>query len=155
MLAKLTADPDLLLVLALAATAAWCGLLYGLCGRWCTNSELAAGAVLVWTLLALLTSLRLPNGSYLFVWPALLGGLGLLVSRWARNRPGAQSYSARCYAGLCSLPFGGILLLAPPAALIWIALPPALPALTALAALTFWPLLTAVAATACEPGGTR
>jgi uncharacterized membrane protein len=41
------------------------------------RADLRAGAAAVWGILALLTALFLPGGSYLFLWPALLAGLGL------------------------------------------------------------------------------
>jgi hypothetical protein len=42
------------------------------------------GAVALWTVLALLTTVALPGFSYLFVWPALAGTLGLLWRPVAR-----------------------------------------------------------------------
>lgn len=44
--------------------------------------NLAVAALLWWVLLAVLTSLLLPGGSYLFIWPLLFGLLGLGIAFW-------------------------------------------------------------------------
>lgn len=63
-----------------AVVARWLAARLG--GRDRTASR--AGAVALWTGLALLTTIALPGFSYLFVWPALAGILGLLWRPVAR-----------------------------------------------------------------------
>lgn len=76
-------------MVALAALAAGIGaLVYIRAARRFSLAELSAGALSAWLLLAILVSLAIPGGSYLFTWPLLSGSIGL----WAivlAPRPGA------------------------------------------------------------------
>lgn len=79
--------------------------------RWCAYTRPLAGLVLGafswWLALSLASALWLPSASYLFVWPALGGLLGLLIS--SRFPPGAPLASAASLLG--SIP--SLILLAP------------------------------------------
>ena len=50
---------------------------YLLVRKWARMAEVAMGALLSWLILALLTSVLLPGGSYLFVWPLLFALIGI------------------------------------------------------------------------------
>ena len=50
--------------------------------RWSDARGLHAGALVVWTLLAVAISIKAPGVSYLFVWPALFVALALLLPRF-------------------------------------------------------------------------
>jgi hypothetical protein len=82
--------------------------------------NLMLGGAMWWLLLAIVTTLLVPGASYLFVWPALLGMLGLLDlfrRTWPHQGPGGPAVLA---LGLNVLP--GVLLLAPIMLLIYISL---------------------------------
>jgi hypothetical protein len=59
----------------------------------------AAGVVLLWWLFGLLTSILAPGISYLFVWPALAGGLALLFRSSQTNSRWKQSLSFALVSG--------------------------------------------------------
>ena len=65
------------------------------------------GVYLCWLALSLFAAIRLPNASYLFVWPTLGGLLGMNISR--RLSPGSPIGSAATFLG--SIP--SLVLLAP------------------------------------------
>lgn len=75
-----------LLALVLAATSG----VYAWFRRGVGARDLTAGALVWWLVLATLTVLFLPGGSYLFTWPLLLGLVALALSLVAR---GAESIS--------------------------------------------------------------
>lgn len=68
-------------LLNVASTA----LLYGWFRRWTTALNLAAGALLWWLLLMVLTTIYLPGTSYLFTWPLLGALLALALNITARD----------------------------------------------------------------------
>jgi hypothetical protein len=51
--------------------------IYVLTSRWIRMQSLAAGALLVWTVLMLATSIALPGASYVFTWPLLFATLAI------------------------------------------------------------------------------
>jgi hypothetical protein len=53
--------------------------------RWSDARGLHAGALVIWALLAVVTSVKAPGTSYLFVWSALFVALALLVARFATH----------------------------------------------------------------------
>ncbi len=72
--------------------------------------HLSLGAVLLWLVLALLTSFSLPGMSYVFTWPALLATLvlGVMIaqpdSRVGKHRPSAGvALAARVFAGAAAI----------------------------------------------------
>jgi hypothetical protein len=50
--------------------------------RWTWQRGARTGALIVWALLGLLTAVKAPGASYLFIWPALFAGLAALAPRW-------------------------------------------------------------------------
>lgn len=78
-------DAIAIVLLALSITAAC----YGIARRWSTPRGLHVGSLIVWLVLALALSVRVPGVSYLFTWPLLFAaGAALLtrgreVARWA------------------------------------------------------------------------
>jgi hypothetical protein len=50
--------------------------------RWARPLGLHAGALVVWTLIGLLVAIKAPGVSYLFVWPALLVAVALILARF-------------------------------------------------------------------------
>ncbi len=83
------------------------------------DTDLAAGALIWWALLAVLSAVYLPGGSYLFTWPLLFSvvGLGLVL---AANRPVERSLSLAAVLAACAAP--GVLLLTPMILLLFVAL---------------------------------
>src|SRR5205085_1296703 len=67
--------------LSLALTSA----LYGFFRRFVTIENLSVGALCWWLLLTLVTSVVLPGGSFLFLWPLLFSSLTLGVLFWGRE----------------------------------------------------------------------
>ena len=59
--------------------------------QWATVAGALAGALVVWGILALLTSLRLPGVSFLFAWPLIVGAIAALVVPITRNASAAQA----------------------------------------------------------------
>ncbi|MGH7618480.1 MAG: M28 family peptidase [Gemmatimonadaceae bacterium] len=53
--------------------------------RWTRERGAFAGALVVWTLVALALSIVAPGASYLFVWPAGLAAAALLATKWVRT----------------------------------------------------------------------
>jgi hypothetical protein len=92
--------------------------LYALLSRRRAIAELSAGALLWWLLLAILTSVYLPGGSYLFTLPLLFSliGLGLNVAG------GSAAFTTRAaiIVVLCAIP--GLALFVPTIALIFMTL---------------------------------
>jgi len=70
------------IALAVAVTTA----LYNLFRRKTSAANLAAGGLLWWTILMLLTSFYLPGASYLFTWPLIFSLVGLTVSLALKQR---------------------------------------------------------------------
>lgn len=70
-------------MLAIALTSA----LYLWFGKRTSIENLTVGALLLWLILALLTSLSLPGGSYLFVWPLLFSLFAQAFVFIANNEP--------------------------------------------------------------------
>jgi hypothetical protein len=79
---------------ALLALSAGLGALIwrGAKRRW-GNLNASACVVLVWVLLAVVTSVLLPGASYLFVWPALGGSIALIWSAGAHPEPASRFVS--------------------------------------------------------------
>ncbi|MGH7678002.1 MAG: M28 family peptidase, partial [Gemmatimonadaceae bacterium] len=68
----------LLVVSIVAAT-------YSLVRRWASAAGTHSGAMLIWALLAMLLTLLVPGGSFLFVWPLLLAAAAAAVEGPAMN----------------------------------------------------------------------
>ncbi len=77
-------------------------LCYGLAKRWASDRALQAGALVVWTVLAVAVSIRAPGASYLFVWPSLAFAIAGLINE--RRRPIAHWIAA----AITLLLFGGL-----------------------------------------------
>ncbi|WP_125911645.1 MULTISPECIES: M20/M25/M40 family metallo-hydrolase [Pseudonocardia] len=73
--------------LAVLLTSVW----YLLVRRWAGRSAAAAGAALLLAVLGVVTAATLPGLSYLFAWPALGLGLGLLATTFLDRRPVAAT----------------------------------------------------------------
>jgi hypothetical protein len=97
-------------VLVALAFKSWVGCRLG-------STELLAGSLLIWLVLAVLTAIYLRGFSYLFLWPALFATAALFLIGRA-NRP---SPSVQCGAMLCTL-VPGCLLFAPTTVLAYEAL---------------------------------
>jgi len=111
------ATNTLLLAIFAVLTIIVVAVLYALFGRRRAIAELSAGALLWWLLLAILTSVYLPGGSYLFTLPLLFSliGLGLNIAGSA-----AFTTKAAIILVLCAIP--GLALFVPTIALIFMAL---------------------------------
>ena len=81
---------------------------YILLHKWARVYEIAIGALIWWAILALLSSVLLPGGSYLFVWPLLFASIGLGFSFWLEGQHSSQEIIVHA---LCVIP--GLLLLVP------------------------------------------
>ncbi len=81
------AESYLYLVVLAALTAGIGIVLARLTGRRIAQPPDATGVLIVWWALGLLTAIVAPGMSYLFVWPALLGGLTLLGRTFLREEP--------------------------------------------------------------------
>ncbi len=103
-------------VLTLSATAAILGSL----GRRISEADLFAGALLWWAVAMIAATIWMVGSSYLPTWPLFLALLGLGYVFIGRSRPEA----ARVTAYVCAIP--GILIVAPVAHLIFVAMPFAL-----------------------------
>jgi hypothetical protein len=55
--------------------------------RWASGAGAHAGALVVWAMLTLVVSVRLPGVSFLFVWPLVFAALAALATRPATARP--------------------------------------------------------------------
>jgi hypothetical protein len=64
-------------VAALAIIFATLWTVYVLAGRWIRAQNLGAGALGVWTMLMIASSIGFPGGSYLFTWPLLFATLAI------------------------------------------------------------------------------
>ncbi len=127
----------LTLGLALLAAAA-VALVYHLAALRASAVALAAGGLLGWTLVAVAVSRLVPGASFLFVWPAMAGALGLLLA--ARGGRG-EELAAAGLAALALAPAVAAALFAPLVRLVVLALPlRMLAAPAALAALALTPL---------------
>lgn len=94
-------------LVALAVTTA----LYGLFRRRVEVGNLTAGALLVWLILLVASSVMLPGGSYLLTWP-LLFSLSALLFFFARRGEGpSRPLADYAVFALCAVP--GIVLLVP------------------------------------------
>ncbi len=71
----LYATATVLLALSVTATC------YAVARRWCTPRGLHVGALIVWLVIALALSMRVPGVSYLFTWPLLFAAGAALVTR--------------------------------------------------------------------------
>jgi MFS family permease len=92
--------------LAVAVTSA----MYSLAGKRINASNLTVGALLWWALLLVASSVLLPGGSFLLVWPLIFMVLGLYVA-FVGRREESMSAKRRVLFALCAVP--GIILLAP------------------------------------------
>jgi len=81
---------------------------YILFHKWARAHEIAIGALLWWLILALVTSVSLPGGSYLFVWPLLFASIGLSISFFIDGQHSSRGIIVHT---LCVIP--GLLLLVP------------------------------------------
>ncbi len=63
--------------IALIFATLW--IAYELIGRSIRLQNLDAGALMVWTVLMLATSIAMPGGSYIFAWPLLFAAIGMSV----------------------------------------------------------------------------
>jgi hypothetical protein len=70
------------IALAVAVTTA----LYNLFRRKTSTENLAAGGLVWWTILMLVTSFTLPGASYLFTWPLMISAVGLAVGLVLKKR---------------------------------------------------------------------
>jgi hypothetical protein len=102
--------------LALATTAAIAGSF----GRKISEANLFVGALLWWAVSMIAVTIGMIGGSYLLTWPLFFALLGLGYDFVGRDRPGVKLASV----SLCAIP--GILIVAPVAHLIFIAMPFAL-----------------------------
>jgi hypothetical protein len=84
--------------------------LYVLISRRVNAASLLAGALLCWLVLLILTSVFLPPGSFLFLWPLIFATVGLAVVI-ANGDGGYESIVSIATAALCAIP--GIVLAAP------------------------------------------
>jgi hypothetical protein len=101
--------------LAIAITSA----LYVLFHRRTRVQNLAIGALIWWLILAVVSSLLLPGGSYLFIWPLLFSLLGLAIALVSKSPESA--FTQRFIAILlCSVP--AILLFTPLIYLLFVTL---------------------------------
>ena len=103
-------------VLALATTAAIVGSL----GRKISEANLFVGALLWWAVSMIAATIWMVGSSYLPTWPLFFALLGLGYDSFGRDRPGVKLATV----SLCAIP--GILIVAPVAHLIFIAMPFAL-----------------------------
>ncbi len=127
----------LTLGLALLAAAA-AALVFDLGARRASALALAAGGLLGWTLAAVAVARLVPGASFLFLWPAVAGAIGLLL---AASGPRGRDAPAPGLAALALTPAVAAALFAPLVGLVVLALPLwmlAVPA--ALAALALTPL---------------
>ncbi|HVA79559.1 MAG TPA: M20/M25/M40 family metallo-hydrolase [Candidatus Binataceae bacterium] len=79
--------------------------LYSVLARAVTRPNLAAGALLMWAVLAILSAAALPGGSYLLVWPLIFATLALSL-RWrgAKSRDPIAAIAAALLAVIpCAL----------------------------------------------------
>ena len=69
-----------------AAMAALCAAVtlscFSFAKRWSDVRSLQGGALIVWTLLAVIVSAKAPGASYLFLWPSLFIAIAFLVARY-------------------------------------------------------------------------
>lgn len=93
-------------LVAVAVTAA----LYNLYRRRVSTENLSAGALLFWLILLVLTSVAIPGGSYLLLWP-LLFGLAALAFLLVSRAEGANPLLRFVALALCAVP--GIVLIVP------------------------------------------
>jgi hypothetical protein len=102
-----------------ALTLAIASLLYGRFGRRIGDASLTAGALLWFLLLTLATTLALPGGSYLFVWPLLFGliSFGQVAIGRGVERPKS---GAALFVALCAVP--AVILIVPLAYQLHVAL---------------------------------
>lgn len=100
---------NLYLVGFVALTIAIAIALYNVFRRWTNAENLAAGGLLSWTVLMLLSAFYLPGGSYLFTWPLLFSVVGLAASVALKQRN--RGSLAIAVLLLCAIP--GLSLLIP------------------------------------------
>jgi hypothetical protein len=93
-------------VLALAITLAVSAFMR----RWANVENRGAGALLWWLLLTVITSIFLPGGSFLFLWPLLFSliGLGWMILATDRNKSNSLNL---LILSLCAIP--GLVLFVP------------------------------------------
>ena len=105
-----TYNGPLYLLFFLFVTLATGCFLFRLARKRLSLEELLAGALAVWAILMILSSLAFPGGSYLFTWPTLFGtaGLGLLLMR---SDQGENFDGSLVIASLAAVP--GVLLAVP------------------------------------------
>lgn len=110
----------LYLVAFVLLTLAACAALYNLFRKKISPENLAAGALLCWLLLLVLTTVALPGGSYLPAWPLLFGlvPMALMLTR-TDGREGLTA-GRHVVAALCAVP--AVVLLVPTIYQIFLAL---------------------------------
>ncbi|HEV2491503.1 MAG TPA: M20/M25/M40 family metallo-hydrolase [Terriglobia bacterium] len=86
-------DSHLYAVAAIALTVAIFTALYAVLARKTAVGNLTVGALLWWAILALFTTLYVPGGSYLFVWP-LAAATAELGCAFARRSPESEAAEA-------------------------------------------------------------
>jgi len=93
--------------LAIASTSA----VYALVRNRANGESFAAGALLWWVILMVITSIFLPGGTFIFHWPLLFSMIGLGWMMWATENKKRSSLLNALILSLCALP--GIILLVP------------------------------------------
>ena len=93
--------------------------LYGLLRRRVDVGNLTVGALLVWLILLVASSVVLPGGSFLLTWPLLFSLLALLFL-FARRGEDSQPLVGHAVLALCAVP--GIVLLVPMVYQIFVAM---------------------------------
>jgi hypothetical protein len=98
--------------------------LYNWFGKRIGVQDLAVGAMLLWVVLCVASSLILPGASYLFFWPLLSSLVGLGLTLFLKPQP---AHSIRNLSSLLIFSIPAILLFAPVVYLLFIALTVSLP----------------------------
>jgi hypothetical protein len=111
---------ELYLVSFVALTLAATSALYILFRGRANAESLTAGALVWWVVLSLASSLYLPGGSYLFVWPLLFSLLGLLLLVGSKGGEGGAA--ATLYPAVFAAP--GLVLFGPLVYLVFVSLGP-------------------------------
>ena len=101
----------LYLVAFVALTLAACAALYNLFRKKISAENLAAGALLCWLLLLVLTTVAVPGGSYLTAWPLIFGLVPLALMLTGPDGGGRPAAGRHMAAALCAVP--AVVLLVP------------------------------------------
>ena len=78
-------------------------LTYGILRRKRNRAALVMGGMFVWLVLTVYMTLRLPGGSYLFVWPMLFGLIAMAVSLLSKHEDGPVARGAFAIGALPAL----------------------------------------------------